>query len=123
MGRFDGQADFLVPGALLCRQNAVIDDFAGEGGTTVFLGFGDSADDFTFPFTDRPFLGVPRAEDVWADDIDGDGDVDVVTCGKIDDTVRWFRNDDGLGTSWTPMVISTGADRNETIMRQDPFAE
>ena len=43
-------------------------DFAGAGGNTVFLGFGDSPDDFTFPFTDRPFLGVRRADDVWADD-------------------------------------------------------
>jgi hypothetical protein len=31
-------------------------DLAGAGGDTVFLGFGDSPDDFTFPFTDRPFL-------------------------------------------------------------------
>jgi len=43
-------------------------DFAGEGGTTVFLGFGDSGDLRTFPFTDRPFLGVPRADNVWARD-------------------------------------------------------
>lgn len=40
-------------------------DFAGAGGETVFLGFGDSADDFTFPEEDddRPFLGVPRDPD------------------------------------------------------------
>lgn len=43
-------------------------DFAGNGGETVFLGFGDSADDMTFPFTDRPFLGVNRAPNVFADD-------------------------------------------------------
>ena len=43
-------------------------DFAGDGGGAVFLGFGDSADDRTFPFTDRPFLGVPRDEDVRADE-------------------------------------------------------
>ncbi len=38
-------------------------DFAGAGGDTVFLGFGGSPDDFTFPGTDRPFLGVPREAD------------------------------------------------------------
>ncbi|MCP4205115.1 MAG: DUF1302 domain-containing protein [bacterium] len=43
-------------------------DFAGNGGGHVFLGFGDSPDDFTFPFSDRPFLGVPRAPSVFADD-------------------------------------------------------
>lgn len=43
-------------------------DFAGNGGQNVFLGFGESADDFTFPFTDRLFLAVPRATDAFADD-------------------------------------------------------
>ncbi len=40
-------------------------DFAGAGGDTVFLGFGDSPDDFTFQ--GHPFLGVPRDPDVRAD--------------------------------------------------------
>ncbi|MFQ5528164.1 MAG: DUF1302 domain-containing protein [Thermoanaerobaculia bacterium] len=43
-------------------------DFAGNGGGHVFLGFGESPDDFTFPMTDRPFLGVPRSQSVFADD-------------------------------------------------------
>ncbi len=43
-------------------------DFAGDGGETVFLGFGDSPDTRTYPFTDRPFLGVPRSPDQDADD-------------------------------------------------------
>ncbi len=43
-------------------------DFAGRGGDTVFLGFGDSSDLTTFPGTDRPFLGVPRQDDVRADE-------------------------------------------------------
>ena len=43
-------------------------DFAGRGGETVFLGFGDSSDMMTFPFSNRPFLGVPREKDRFADD-------------------------------------------------------
>jgi hypothetical protein len=43
-------------------------DFAGKGGDTVFLAFGDSGDLMTFPNTDRPFLGVPRGPDRRADD-------------------------------------------------------
>jgi hypothetical protein len=39
------------------------DDFAGDGGSHIFLGFGDSSDLTTFPGTDRPFLGVPRGLD------------------------------------------------------------
>ena len=44
-------------------------DFAGRGGTHVFLGFGSAPDTGESPFfvqppLDRPFLGVPRAPDV-----------------------------------------------------------
>ena len=41
-------------------------DFAGRGGDTVFLGFGDSGDMDTFPLSNRPFLGVPREPDRFA---------------------------------------------------------
>ena len=41
-------------------------DFAGRGGETVFLGFGDSSDMRTFPLSARPFLGVPREPDRFA---------------------------------------------------------
>ena len=43
-------------------------DFAGRGGETVFLGFGDSSDMATFPLSDRLFLGVPREADRFADE-------------------------------------------------------
>ena len=43
-------------------------DFAGRGGETVFLGFGDSSDQATFPLSNRAFLGVPREADRFADD-------------------------------------------------------
>jgi hypothetical protein len=43
-------------------------DFAGAGGDTVFLGFASTPDTQTYPFSDRPFLGVTRADDVRADD-------------------------------------------------------
>ena len=44
-------------------------DFAGRGGTHVFLGFGSAPDTGESPFfvqppLDRPFLGVPRAQDI-----------------------------------------------------------
>jgi len=57
-------------------------DFVGDGGTTVFLGFGSSGD--TPPFSDptdptRPFLGVPRESDVDADD-----------GGQYGAALRWF---------------------------------
>jgi len=48
-------------------------DFAGRGGTHVFLGFGSVSDTGESPFfvqppLDRPFLGVPRGSDLDPDD-------------------------------------------------------
>jgi hypothetical protein len=48
-------------------------DFAGRGGTHVFLGFGSAPDTGESPFfvqppVDHPFLGVPRGSDIDADD-------------------------------------------------------
>ncbi len=57
-----GQTQIDPPGSYFASN-----DFAGHGGRTVFLGFGDSSDLATFPFTDQPFLGVPRETDARAD--------------------------------------------------------
>lgn len=67
-------------------------DFAGAGGDTVFLGFGDSPDDFTFPGpgTDRPFLGVPRDPDVRADEQGQYGVAFRVYSPKLNDTEFGF---------------------------------
>lgn len=58
-------------------------DFAGDGGTHAFLGFGSSPDlePFPFFFTDptRPFLGVPRDPDQLPED-----------SGQYGAALRWF---------------------------------
>ena len=58
-------------------------DFAGDGGTHVFLGFGASPDLPPFPFfftdTSRPFLAVPREPDRVADQ-----------SGQYGLALRWF---------------------------------
>jgi hypothetical protein len=54
-------------------------DFAGAGGTTVLLGFGDSGDQYVFPGSDHIFLGVPRAPDVRASE-----------SGQYGAAFRWF---------------------------------
>ncbi len=58
-------------------------DFAGDGGTHVFLGFGSSPDLPPFPFfftdTSRPFLGVPKNPNRAADHT-----------GQYGVALRWF---------------------------------
>ena len=40
-------------------------------------------------------------------DVDGDGDLDVTGAARFSDTIAWFENSNGVGTSWTPHVLST----------------
>ncbi|MHC4844862.1 MAG: FG-GAP repeat domain-containing protein [Planctomycetota bacterium] len=44
-----------------------------------------------------------------AGDLDGDGDVDVVSASDTIDTIQWYENTDGLGTFGPPIVLSTTA--------------
>ncbi len=50
------------------------------------------------------------ATDVVAGDIDGDGDLDIVSASTFDDKIAWYENRDGLGTFSTQKIISTEAD-------------
>jgi len=48
-----------------------------------------------------------NAHDVYAEDIDGDGDIDVLGAAITGDEVKWWENDDGTGTSWTGHTVET----------------
>ncbi len=49
------------------------------------------------------------ARDVVGADVDGDGDIDVLTASQLDNTIAWFENTDGLGAFGPQQVISTSA--------------
>ncbi|MBI4878895.1 MAG: VCBS repeat-containing protein, partial [Planctomycetes bacterium] len=50
------------------------------------------------------------ARSVFAVDLDGDGDVDVLSASSNDDTIAWYENTNGLGSFGPQRVISTAAD-------------
>ena len=50
------------------------------------------------------------ASSVTTADFDGDGDLDVASTATVADTVSWWENNNGLGTSWTETAISTTFD-------------
>ena len=55
------------------------------------------------------------AHGMFAVDVDGDGDVDVLSASQNDDTIAWYENDD----DWTRHVISTAADGARSVFAID----
>jgi len=55
-------------------------------------------------------LAAIGARSVFAADLDGDGDADVLSASVDDDKVAWYENEDGLGGFGTQQVITTATD-------------
>ncbi|MEW5987775.1 MAG: FG-GAP-like repeat-containing protein, partial [Chloroflexota bacterium] len=53
---------------------------------------------------------VDGAVAVDAADLDADGDLDVLGAARWADTIAWWQNADGLGTSWTKVTIDAAFD-------------
>ena len=43
-------------------------------------------------------------------DLDGDGDLDIVSASSLDDTIAWYENDGAANPTWTAADIATNAD-------------
>ena len=62
------------------------------------------------------------ADGAWnvdAADVDGDGDIDVLSASTNDDKIAWYENTDGLGTFGPEQVISTGANNARSVYAAD----
>ncbi len=56
---------------------------------------------------------------VHAADLDGDGDVDVLSASEVDDKIAWYENTDGRGTFGPQQIITTSADRARSVVAAD----
>ena len=62
------------------------------------------------------------ADGVWSVfgiDVDGDGDVDVLSASPDDATIAWYENLDGSGGSWRYHGIYTAADYSRSVLGID----
>jgi FG-GAP-like repeat/WW domain len=64
-------------------------------------------------------IHAKQARAVYAADLDGDGDLDVLSASRIDDKIAWYENTDGDGTFSEPHIISLQADRAEAVYAAD----
>ncbi len=62
---------------------------------------------------------VDRASSVYASDVDGDGDTDVLSSSITDDKIAWYENDGGSPPTFTQRVISTTADFALSVLATD----
>ena len=56
------------------------------------------------------YTAADGAHSVFGIDLDGDGDIDVLSASANDDTIAWYENLDGSGGSWSYHEIYTAAD-------------
>ncbi|MBI4878582.1 MAG: VCBS repeat-containing protein, partial [Planctomycetes bacterium] len=56
---------------------------------------------------------------VFATDVDGDGDADVLSASSNDDKIAWYENTSGLGLFGPQQVISTAADSAWSVFATD----
>lgn len=81
-------------------------------------GFGQITFDENIIVSDNTsILDWPRF--VFADDIDGDGDIDVLSTSIGDDKIAWYENTDGLGDFGPQQIITNNVDAPQSIYTVD----
>jgi hypothetical protein len=63
------------------------------------------------------------ATSVYAADLDGDADMDILSASFFDDTIAWYENDGATPPSWTERAVSTAADGARSVFADDLDAD
>ena len=63
--------------------------------------------------------GADGGESVFAADMDGDGDMDIVSASYSDDTIAWYENNGAADPSWSAANIATSADGATSVFVAD----
>jgi hypothetical protein len=104
-----------------CNGNGDPDDCDVASGTSDDCnGNGEPDDcDTVVVFVDESICPTCQARDVFAADLDGDGDLDVLAAFDDTDSFAWYRNLDGAGTFGPPEIFTADANGAAAILAAD----
>lgn len=106
-----------------CNANGVIDSIDISSGTSFDCDQNNIPDECqSVPaFESKPAIStnVDQVSQVIAADIDGDGDLDILSTSKADNKVALFRNIDGLGTFAPEQLLRNSVDGAESLTVAD----
>ena len=103
-------------------------DVDGDGDADI-LGAGANCDDITWwentdgtgtAWTEHTVDGdFEGAWSVFAADVDGDGDADVLGAANYDEDITWWENTDGTGTIWTEHIVDSDFNSAVSVFAAD----
>ncbi|WP_420572093.1 T9SS type A sorting domain-containing protein [Kordia sp.] len=97
-----------------------LDALSGSGGSFGNIAWFENTDgQGSFGAQKIITTNIDDAESVFAADLDGDGDMDVLSASYDDDKIAWYENTDGQGTFSDQQIISTGASNARSVYAVD----